>query len=369
MHLAEIIKKFSLCLLLVTCGLLIACSGGGSGGPEFRGSDECVGGCDDPDGPSGTESPATDDDDDDDNDDNSGPQSVDDFIAALSIPGEGTNAFQAPASDKKSTFYDLIKDLLAGTTAGHDDTLSEVGYELVSLTVGGEADVVLALTETGSGTGGGTYLFHQESDSDLILEVSHPLFDGNTLNEGAHLLQQLPARALFIAGTHRCANDDLSPCSGTTDVCGGTLRVSDVAHATDNLFHKAHQAAHDSDPLLKFISLHGFEAEADDPEAIVSNGTETTVGFLAYVNRFASEIEDALAGEEFVISCNGAGELDFGLCGTNNVQGRYTNGSSDACQENASGYSGRFIHLEQAGDLRQDATGWGIIQDALDTIF
>ena len=49
----------------------------------------------------------------------------------------------------------------------------------------------------------------------VIVEVPHPIFDINTPEEGSDIFQGLAARALFIAGTHRCANPDTqSGCSG-----------------------------------------------------------------------------------------------------------------------------------------------------------
>lgn len=371
MQFSGMIKEFSILLLLATYGVALGCGGSGTTGPTFGGSDECPGGCDNAGGGSDTESP--------DIDENEGegdpetgtpaPESVDELIAALTIPGEGSNAFQVPATDKRTQFHDLITALLSGITAGHDATLSDLGYEMLSLISGGEADLVLALRETGSGTGAGTYLFHLQADSNLILEIPHPLSEENVLAEGAFLLQNLPARVLFIAGAHRCANDELSACSGSTDACDGTLRISDVAHATDNLFHEAHKAAHESDPEFKFISLHGFAEQEGDPAAVASNGTERVVGFLAYVNRLADAIEGQLPEEQSVTSCNGAGEPDSLRCGTDNVQGRYSNGSPDPCGEEAASYSGRFLHLEQASSLRDPASGWTLILNALEAIF
>lgn len=375
MQFTGIIKNFRLIVILLACGLLLSCGSKVNGGPGFLGSDECPGGCDSS-GGTGDQSPNPNEGEDNGSGggngngaEDTGPQSLDDFIAGLSIPGEGSNAFQAPSEDKRSQFYQLIGNFLAGDTNGQDDALSALGYETESLSVDGEEDVVIALKETGSGTGGGTYLFHQQSSSDLILEVPHPAFDTNTLEQGAFLLKSLSVKALFIAGTHRCANDEASTCSGTTDACDGSFRISDVAHSTENLFQEAHKAAHDNDPTHKFVSLHGFDQEEGEPEAILSNGTETVVGFLAYVNKLATEIEEQLSGEQFTVSCNGAGEPDFGLCGTTNVQGRYTNGSSDPCQEAATSHTGRFIHLEQSSALRQDSSAWTLIQNALEDVF
>jgi hypothetical protein len=191
------------------------------------------------------------------------------------------------------------------------------------------------------------------------------------LEEGVFIFKILRAKALFIAGTHRCANSASSSCSGTTNACGTdeAYRISDVAHSVENFFHEAHKAANDSIALVKFVQLHGYDASAGEPAAILSNGSETPVGAFAYVNQLALAIDDSLSGDDFAVSCNNLGDNGLNLCGTNNVQGRYTNGSSDECTTAATGFNGQFLHVEQALILRQDNTGWQLVSDAIDSVF
>ncbi len=356
-----IIKFFSIVSAIVILGAFSACTSS-QDGPTFVGDSEVSS----PGDPSASGS---------DNGGSSGSgdsgggstvDSIDALISGLTIPGADSDAFSAPSGDDLTNFNQLVRDVL-GATAVSTATLDALNYEQQNFSENG--DTIIALTDK-SGNGGGTFLINETTDSQLVIEVPHPLFDENTLDEGLLIFKNMRAKALFIAGTHRCANSAESSCSGTTDACGteGPYRISDVAHATDNFFHEAHKAANDTVDFVKFISLHGFSADASDPRAIVSNGSTTDVGAFAFVNQLATAIDDSLSDPDFAVSCNKMGDPDS-LCGTTNVQGRYTNGSSDECTDAAPGFNGRFIHLEQASSLRTDSTAWQLVSDAIDEVF
>ncbi len=340
-----------------------ACSNGSVDAPAFSGSTEIPGGAENP-------TPAQSDtntDNGDNNGDASTPTSIDALIAALNFPAAGSDALVAPNEDDRTSLTQVIHDLIDGNTVA-ESTLTGLNYKLTALTLDGQQ--IQALEDT-SGEGGGTYLINQSSSSKLILEVPHPVFDTNTLAEGAFLFKNLKAKALLIAGTHRCANAAESACSGTTDACGanGAYRISDVAHHTGNLFHTAHKALHDKVANSIFISLHGFSAEEGDPTVIVSNGKTNKVGQFAFVNQLDTALETALGDGKTSASCNLVSDSWEKLCGTSNVQGRFTNGSVNECTEAPVGLTGRFIHLEQDATTRENESGWQAVADALTQVF
>src|SRR5262249_58194207 len=92
---------------------------------------------------------------------------------------------------------------------------------------------------------------------------------------GSDIFQGLAARALFIAGTHRCANPDTeSGCSGTTTACGGGSipgRISDAPHFTRNFMYAGHSAALQLHPQPISLNLHGNSSEPAD--VTLSDGT------------------------------------------------------------------------------------------------
>ena len=136
-----------------------------------------------------------------------------------------------------------------------------------------------------------------------------------------------------------------------------------MAHTDESFFQAAHEVLSDDLPETTIVSLHFFL----EPGASVSNGkTQPTTP-----DSPSAQVTDAMAlafPNELVTSCNdyGAGNHDPRICGTTNTQGRYLNGSPDACGTGASSASGRFIHLEQNATVVNQP---GTVAAALDTVF
>jgi hypothetical protein len=187
--------------------------------------------------------------------------------------------------------------------------------------------------------------------SEAVIQVPHPIADDRTALQGADLFRRLKARALMIAGAHRCANADFSPCSGTTVACGPLepYRSSDVAHAAQTAFQAAHKALVPCGGARVAVQLHG-NGLAACPDLFISNGTlnprRTTLDLYARAARRCSGYSVGLAdGLEGECAFNGGAT----------VQAVYSNGCAldpplDAC----TGYAESapeaepFIFLEQS---------------------
>ena len=216
----------------------------------------------------------------------------------------------------------------------------------------------------------------------IVIEVPHEGFEAGTKTQGARLFKALAARALIINKEHRCSDSDVSPCSGATTVCdaspcseattacAGRFRESDVAHHTANTFHLLHMRYTDMDPVTKFVQLHGFDASPDDM-AEIGDGTTNDHAPDSVSVLFANNLDKYVPKPKAVDSCQQyVGAPPSGLCGSSNVQARYTNNpGGDACMAFTSAYSARFLHLEQGEPLRDDDQSdgwdWGDIRDAL----
>jgi hypothetical protein len=210
----------------------------------------------------------------------------------------------------------------------------------------------------------------------LVIEVPHEGFEPGTKTQGARLFKALAARALVINKEHRCSDPDVSPCTGETHVCDehddrdGHVRESDVAHHTQNTFQLLHRRYTDMDPVTTFVQLHGFDATPKDM-AEIGDGTTNDEAPDSVSVRFATHLRTHVPTPAAVHSCQqSVGNPPSGLCGSTNVQGRYTNNpGGDACQTFTSTYSGRFLHLEQGATLRDDDSSdgwdWGDIREAL----
>jgi hypothetical protein len=188
----------------------------------------------------------------------------------------------------------------------------------------------------------------------LVIEAPHPIFDIDTELEATAVFVQSAARMLLVAGAHRCADTAASACSGTTNACDDTTeayRISDAAHTDGLPFNAIHALVSDGDASLQFLQLHGNGEPC--PTALVSDcsGTWSDAGT-------AATLAAALAGGGVAVGECGAGypTTTCDLCGTDNVQARYTAGSAEACTELGSRY-GRFVHVEQQIALRESSDG------------
>jgi hypothetical protein len=208
----------------------------------------------------------------------------------------------------------------------------------------------------------------------IVIEVPHEGFEAGTKTQGARLFKTLAARALLINKEHRCSDPDSSDCSGETNVCGGRCSgrfcESDVAHHTANTFHLLHVRYTDMDPVTKFVQLHGFDASPSDM-AEIGDGTTNDSAPDSVSVLFANNLDKYVPTPRAVDSCQQyVGDPPSGLCGSSNVQARYTNNpGGDACLTFTNTYSARFLHLEQGEPLRDDDHSdewdWGDIRDAL----
>jgi hypothetical protein len=286
-------------------------------------------------------------------------KSLDSFVADLKekLPRRDTEAFIEPAAKDRQIFYNAVRAVLQSNLNSARILAASVNYDLSLLKDRNANQTYVVLAERTNGFRGlGTYVFNQAFERDLILEVPHPLFDIGTPEQAAAIFQKTNARAVFLAGTHRCANERSSPCSGTTTACGAgrsePFKISDAGHFTGSFFQEAHRATLGLKLKPAAISLHG-NANSALPDVVLSNGTQEKASAGSLVNRLRRELENRGVG---VGSCNFSGDGDLSLCGTTNVQGRLSNGSTNACRANPKTASGLFIHLEQHLNIRSDPT-------------
>lgn len=203
------------------------------------------------------------------------------------------------------------------------------------------------------------YLFiNPEAKRNIVLELPHAGYEINTDLEGAKLLTSASAYILLINGADRCSSAQIAACGGSSNACG-TNRMSDVAHDTQNSFHRFHRMLSDRNRSTKFVQLHGMGGGASDV-AEVSDGSTNGVDLQSIALTFASGIRKNVPNPASIHSCQDQGSPPTGLCGTTNIQGRYTNSSSsDECRSSTSLSSGRFIHLEQSQTIRDDNSSDG----------
>jgi hypothetical protein len=181
----------------------------------------------------------------------------------------------------------------------------------------------------------------------LVIEAPHPLADPDSATESARVFSASRAEWYMIAGAHRCSNAATSGCDGTTGVCTGAqapYRQADAAHSTDTPFYAMHALLSDM-TTAPFLQLHTNGEKC--PAALVADGSGSWPA-----NGLAATLATSL--EQAGASVGRCG-MDFptaacSLCATENVEGRATAGSGEACTTAGSDYS-RFVHVEQQNSL------------------
>ena len=296
---------------------------------------------------------------------------LNDFIE--SIPTNLGNHYQVPSESELDTWRQILSEFYAGQYYDASNKAATLNYELIQFTddaLPGHNQFYIFQEKYPRTHYWGIYVFSADPVySDLVLQAPHPSYDTNTGLQSIFCFRRLIPRALFISGAHRCDNNALSQCSGTTTACGSSsaYRVSDNAHNTNSVFQVMTEALFDHTEQTHFVQLHGFAKLSSDPYLIMSNGTHE-VPDVDYITQLQIELQKVDPVLTFKIAHV---HTDWNrLIATTNTQGRYINSSADPCHQNASSTNGRFIHIEQEKSrLRSDSTGWYKMYQALKNAF
>lgn len=208
------------------------------------------------------------------------------------------------------------------------------------------------------------------ASSDLIIEVPHPQFD-HTLHQGLHVFAETRAKALLLSGSHRCSRALANKCTGNDgesirSLCASrtVYHNSDVAHATQTMFHAAHEQLAEDNAAALFASLHATKAD----DFVVSDGTSgKALGpLMAFATTLALNMPERIVGLCNDFSAHASTtpanltsvlEERRHLCGATNVQGRHLNRAEEACKAKVKRTgaelksTGRFIHVEEPVSL------------------
>lgn len=276
------------------------------------------------------------------------------------MPGPDSEGMQVPTLDQMLAWSGLVDAVSRSDLDTACRSLAEKGfpYQVVVFTdLPHESERVILLREiVPITTGWGTYVFRPGSERDLLIEVPHPLADSRTRTQGVVLFRSLSARALLMAGAHRCANASYATCGGTTIACGQVepYRESDVAHATRTMFQAAHQALAPCSGSSLAIQLHG-NSLSTCPDLFISNGSTRPGEFSQALYQraretcpdFAVDLADGAAGECGFYGDGAQASYHF-ACG----MGWDTNACPDAVRRPEG--PERYLSLEQSWELRQD---------------
>ena len=292
-----------------------------------------------------------------------------DYVATL--PVSGSNVYRDPAEADRLNLGNATTMIMNGDLSEAQEIAMLSGYEVIRYIDNSQLsnrEFYGLQPQPGSSNYWGILFLNPDACIDVILQCPHPRFDSNTGLQGAYIFTHLDAKGLMISGTHRCNSIAPTDCDGTTSVCGSSsaYRISDIAHNTESLFQTYTEALAE-DSATYFIQLHGFAKNSGDPNLIISNGTRQTPQEdpIADIRNGLWTVDPDLTFKIIHIHTDWTRLTAF-----TNTQGRYLNGSTDPCFQNASASTGRFIHIEQEYDrFRKDASGWELMRRGLEEAF
>ena len=216
------------------------------------------------------------------------------FVADFQFVAKNSEEYVLPVGTEKRKFRSALTSLLKGKVSRAQEFLSLIDMEVVRFKdTTGITFYLIREKPDMTPRGWGLYAINLQSSRSIVLEIPHPIADARTETEGAAFFLELSARALIIAGTHRCANLSSSLCSGKTSVCSDPAppepyRISDAAHSKGHLFQVAHETLLDSNVALVAVALHGFARRGSDPHAFVSDGTRDRASDANLANQFTT---------------------------------------------------------------------------------
>jgi hypothetical protein len=291
------------------------------------------------------------------------------YLSSIKYGREGDGRWQLPSTDDLEVLRNTLADLLTGTINQAAQSASAAGFLLIQFRDPRRGWFYLLRDVPGADnvSPGGTYVWNPTARFPTVIEVPHPLQDAYTSKQGIELYLASRALLLSLSGTHPGSDLVQSTCDGAVT---RDYRRSDPSHSVQHAFHVVHQVAEDvlNDPL--FVQLHGVGSEGlrELQEECGYHPPPGALGLLVNVSEglrpagddsgipaadsFSSRLVDAVNADGTIRAClYNRDTSSYG--GTWNTQGRYTNGSPDACTRYAPASSGRFIHLEQSNDLRK----------------
>ena len=285
--------------------------------------------------------------------------SLHEFLSAIDYGTKQDNRWIEPDTATQQLFRYVFFTFLSQEYHLANDAAASIGYEVIrfedsdSIPPGIHYVLKEKATINDPGfAGGGTYLLYPEGRN-VAIEAPHPKTDLYTERQAIELYLTASPRYLALAGTRRDSSTE-------TSLCTGNHSRSDAAHHTNHLFQMAHEEINRIDPETLVIQLHGFGSTSlaklqGQCRTTSDNLVNLSEGINYRPKRKSGTFTELLKqkiNEDGLIKACLYGKDTSSLGGTTNTNGRYTNGSADACHVGADSASHRFIHVEQSYSVR-----------------
>lgn len=198
--------------------------------------------------------------------------SPDRFDADGDPTDEDAPLYQPPTGSQRVDFRAGLRALIDDDPTTATTRLGAAGFAVCSGEVDGtwQRDMVLVYDPDGlsaAATTGAPMLLLAPG-----MEADASLLSGPHLRAELRIKDQILAavaqtalgyvRGAVLSGTHRCNRLAEAPeeYQGTTSMCGGTYRISDMAHNVDTIFQDMHDVIRQEYPETYAVQLHGMSA-------------------------------------------------------------------------------------------------------------
>ena len=271
------------------------------------------------------------------------------------MPQERSNGYRAPDAEARAQFRGTWRRMLAGDCAFALPPALDGIMRLRAFSDGGNGRTYCVLMEVraddGDGhvdRGWGTFVTYDKATNETNHSAPHPIFDEGTEREAAAIFRDTDARSFMMCGAHRRAQGQLG------GACEPKYGVADCAHQDDTLFQAAvvEMADYYGTKPWAHVQWHGNTTCA--PVAVYASqgfarpqpGDSPLRTLRARMAAHAPQVQPfELTGEGSTCIFNA----------TENVAGRFLNGSGDVCAKPGVEPSARFAHIEQLRGYRDPA--------------
>ena len=253
----------------------------------------------------------------------------------FNMPGINSNGYNEPTNSQLETWKSIITDIQnSPDLSSLDQQLDDFNYELIYDDPNYPAGYYIMYEKFPVQHGWGTFVYNSNSNNNLQIHVSHPIYDFNTHIIGAKAFQSLNAQWFIMAGAHRYSNcsDNGSQCSQSDDC------ESDMARNQNSVFQKVFEAAVDGcDYTLSIHAFSGSSHTASDFINLTHGSTDYCQENMIVTNvvdEYCSYVEDYPG----TTCCHTSASNDCDdLGGTTNPQGIFINNSA---------YAGQWVQVE-----------------------
>ncbi len=270
--------------------------------------------------------------------------------------------FLIPTSAQQADFRAVVKQMLNKQCDNITIPSGLIGiYNIRTFTDSENSKSYCLLIESGDkdndgkiDNGWGTFIVNNNPARELNIAITHPIDDSKTEYQGINVFKGTDSRTFLLAGATRNL--------GGTSTCDNGYETSDAAHNIANLFWPATQeidAWYGSKPWTQ-LQLHGMAVSTcPGVDMFISQGTtstpkpdDTVLKLKANLQKYFPKFSVTVMGDT----------PECGLTATGNTEGRYLNNPAapDYCAVSSKIYTQKFIHIEQAPDVRKSSEygGW-----------